>query len=196
MKKHEISKGFADVMKDALSEGFFPEMMELTGSYSNIEGHQVVLANGNERIVMWMERIGRYWDSSNPERIVLKAARFAVECEDDIEWKFKWSDSWDKHVYFESAVWRVDDDWYVDSESEAVAACETRHVRYRRKAGYKDYDRFVGNGKWELTDELLAIVRKVKGFKTVKRDNIEVVKSGTTWRIINAASGNEVRLSA
>lgn len=198
MRKNEVSKGFAKVMMDAMSEGFYPDMVELTGSYSDVEGRQAVLMKDDERIVMWMERCGRSWDSTDPERIVLRAARFAIEGEDDMDWKYRWSKSWKEHVFFEDVVWRVARDWYVKDENEAVAALLKRRERVGSHMYVNGGDgaKFIGNGRHELTDELLAIVRRVKGFKTVKRENIEVFKSGTAWRIKNVASGNEAFLSA
>lgn len=55
MKKNQISAKFNAIITNAISEGFYPCMTELTGSYSDVMGSQIVLAKGNERIVLWME---------------------------------------------------------------------------------------------------------------------------------------------
>lgn len=183
MRKAEITNLAQEQVRSLISEGFCIDLMELTGSYSDVEGTQAVFAKGSERVVMWCECRGGY---GNPEGITLRMARFAVNAEKNLEWGFHWSDEWEPYTFFEATVWKVGDDWYTTDGTEAVRCRKLGTERYRLR-------NVRSERKVELTDELLSIVRRVKGFKSVCRDDIRVTKMrGNRWEIRNAASGNRV----
>ena len=183
MRKAEITKLAQEQVASLMADGFCIDLMELTGSYSDVEGTQAVFAKGNERVVMWCKSRNDY---RAPESITLRMARFAVTAEKNLDWGFSWSSEWEPHVFFEATVWKVGDDWYTTDEAEATRCRELSIARYRSR--YED-----GGRKLELTDGLLSIVRRVKGFKSVRRDDICVTKkSGNRWEIRNTASGNRV----
>lgn len=195
MKKNEISAKFNAILSDAISEGFYPCMTELTGSYSDVMGTQMVLAKNNERMVLWMEEQGSYVYRDEVASVTLYAARFALKADECTDWNYRWSKDWKEHVIWSETVYRVsegrhsDDSWYSEDKSQAEKARCLRTLRWSAKphGGRKDY---------EVTDSLMRIVRKVKGFKSIARKNVRVWKYNGVWHIQNVASGNEVCLSA
>lgn len=196
MKKNEISAKFNDILTKAISEGFFPCMTELTGSYSNVMGSQIVLAKGNERIVLWMEENEVYLSSGNePFSVTLYASRFTLNDGESVERSHYWSTQWKEHIVWSETVYRVSDrgwhgeGWYSNSEKEAREAEAVRFSRWEHKS-------VSCTKEYEVTDRLMSIVRKVKGFKTVARKNVRVSKCRNVWYIENVASGNRVTLSA
>lgn len=188
MRKHEISKLAQEQVAAIIADGFVIDLMELTGSYSDVEGTQAVFAKGSERVVMWCER---HDDYRSPESVTLRMARFDVTSEKNLGWGFHWSSEWAEHVYFEATAWKVGEDWYTTDEAEAERCRKLSFERYRNRGDWRKVR------KLELTDGLLAIVRRVKGFKSVRRDDIEVTKKGSnSWTIRNTASGNKVTICA
>lgn len=195
MKANEITSKFTDAITAAIAEGFTPCMSELTGSYSDVEGTQWVLAKGRERIVLWQEREG-YIHGEN-ERINLYGARFELAEGESTEWSYKWSHDWKEHLFMSETVYRVDDRWgngeawYSEDEADAIEAKAVRSIRWEANGSHDCYS------YREVNDRMLRIVRKLKGFKSVKRDNIKARKlNGGGWEFRNIASGNTVRLSA
>jgi hypothetical protein len=195
MKKNEISAKFNTILSDAISEGFYPCMTELTGSYSDVMGTQMVLAKGNERMVLWMEERMSFGHRDEVASVTLYASRFALKSGEKTEWDYRWSDQWKEHIVWSETVYQVsegrhsDDAWYSEDKAEAEQARATRTERWQES--YRD-----GRKDYELTDSLLRIVRKVKGFKSVARKNIRVWKYNGVWHIENTASRNSVLLSA
>lgn len=195
MKKNEISAKFNAILSDAISEGFYPCMTELTGSYSDVMGTQIVLAKDNERMVLWMEEQESYGHRDEVASVTLYAARFALKADERTDWNYRWSHDWKEHIVWSETVYRVsegrhsDDSWYSEDKAEAEQARTTRTERWSAKyrSSRKDY---------ELTESLLRIIRKVKGFKSVARKNIRVWKYNGVWHIENTVSRNIVLLSA
>lgn len=195
MKKSEISAKFNTILSDAISEGFYPCMTELTGSYSDVMGTQMVLAKGNERMVLWMEEQESYSVRKEVASVTLYAARFTLKAGERTEWSYRWSHDWKEHTFWSETVYRVsegrhsDDSWYSEDKAEAEQARATRTERWSAKSVSRTKE-------YEVDNRLMGIVRKVKGFKSVARKNVRVWKYGTTWHIENTASGNRVALSA
>lgn len=183
MRKHEISKLAQEQVAAIMAEGFVIDLMELTGSYTDAEGTQAVFAKGSERVVMWCER---HDDYRSPESVTLRMARFEVTAERNLDWGYHWSHEWAERTYFEATAWKVGEDWYTTDEAEAIR-CRELSLERHRNARTRD------TRKLEMTDGLLAIVRRVKGFKSVRRDSIVVTKMrGNRWEVRNMASGNRV----
>ncbi len=194
MKKHEISGLFTSHITDAITEGFAPCMTELTGSYSDVMGNQMVFAKGDERIIMWMEGEERRFRNAIPH-VTLYMARIKLGNGESLECSYHWSHEWKEHVVYTKRVylmsyglWR--DAWYTTDEEEAMAA------RNKHRERYANSDRPHACKDFEMTDRLFAIVRKLKGFKTVKRENVRVWKCNGAWHIENTKSKNEAVLSA
>ncbi len=197
MKKHEISGLFTSHVTDAINEGFVPCMTELTGSYSDVMGTQMVFAKGDERIIMWMEEKDNFglYNEDAPSNVTLRVARISLGYGETLENSYCWPRDWKRHVVHEQAVYRVSDrswkgDWYSASEEEAREAMRKRRERFYLRGSdglYRDY---------EMTDRLFAIVRRLKGFKTVKRQSVRVWKYNGVWHVENTKSGNEVTLAA
>lgn len=197
MKKNEISAKFNAILANAISEGFYPCMTELTGSYSDVMGSQIVLAKGNERMVLWMEERESYGHRDEVASVTLYASRFTLGADETTEWDYRWSTQWKEHIVWSETVYRVsegrhsDDSWYVENKGEAEEARTVRHERW--SASPKSISRVK---EYEVNDGIMRIVRKVKGFKSVARKNVRVWKYNGIWHIENTASGNKVTLSA
>lgn len=197
MKKSEISAKFTAIISDAISEGFYPCMTELTGSYSDVMGTQMVLAKGNERMALWMEEQESYSLRKEVASVTLYAARFTLKAGERTEWNYRWSKDWKEHTFWSETVYRVsegrhsDDAWYSEDKGEAEQARTTRHERW--SASPRSISRVK---EYEVNDNLMRIVRRVKGFKSVARKNVRVWKCNGVWHIENTASGNKVALSA
>jgi len=193
MKKNAISTKFNKHLTAAVAEGFAPCMTELRGSYSGVCGTQLVLAKDNERIVMWMEEKHDYGNHKAPDTVHLFVARFALGKGETCEWNYMWPQDWKKHLIDEMTVYEVTarrEGWYVDDPADATHAKETHYARYDNRY-HADAPRKV-----EVTDRLLAIVRRKKGFKTIKRENLSVVKSHNRWVFRNTVSHREVVVGA
>ena len=98
MKKNEISAKFNTIITDAISEGFYPCMTELTGSYSDVMGTQIVLAKGNERMVLWIEERMSFGHRDEVASVTLYASRFTLKSGEKTEWDYRWSDQWKEHI--------------------------------------------------------------------------------------------------
>lgn len=195
MKKSEISAKFNTIITNAISEGFYPCMTELTGSYSDVMGSQIVLAKGNERMVLWMEERMSFGHRDEVASVTLYAARFSLKAGEKTEWDYRWSTQWKEHIVWSEVVYQVsegrhsDDAWYSESKYEAEQARKVRTERWQ--AGSVVYRK-----DYEVTDKLMRIIRKVKGFKSVARKNVRVWQVSGIWHIENTASHNSVTLSA
>lgn len=197
MKKNEISAKFNAILANAIADGFYPCLTELTGSYSDVMGSQIVLAKNNERMVLWMEETESYSRRHDVASVTLYASRFTLKAGESTDWQYRWSDQWKEHTFWSETVYRVsegrhsDDSWYVEDKGEAEKARTLRSERWaaspRSVSRVKEY---------EVTDGLMRIVRRVKGFKSVARKNVKVWKHNSVWHIENTASGNRVTLSA
>lgn len=199
MKKHEISKVLSGIVLEAIAEGYSIAFGELRGSYSDCEG-QTVLAKGRDRLIVWASASRDF----RSESITVYAAKVrlgtvgegAYSRPQSLDYDFHWSDDWKKGLMFQKTFYRVgsrEDDWYVESESEAQAAAQKHHDRCKAR-------RVTTSRELEVTPSLLKVVRKLKGFKTVKAENVSVRKNYNDWTheyeyvIRNTKSGNTVRL--
>ena len=189
MKKHEISKAVTEHIADAIANGFYPCMTELRGSYSGVEGSQMVFAKNNERMVFWMEYTAGYGSYAT---ITAYVAHITLKAGESMEWTYNWPDNWKEHAVWSKKFYEVDNDWYVEDEEEAIQARDKRHGRYankRKNWGWNDVD---------VTDGIYEIARKLKGFKTIRRENLRVRRNAdrAAWTFINANSGNSVTVGA
>lgn len=191
MKKNDLSAKFNGHLTTALAEGFAPCMTELRGSYSGVLGTQLVLAKGNERIVMWMEENKDYRHDAAPDTVHMFVSRFALAKGESTEFHYMWPSDWKEHLVDEMVAYEVSDrrdGWYVDDADEAARAKETRRSRYPHHYGSERLREYA------VDDRLLGIARRLKGFKTVKRDNLRVYKLRKTWHFENKVSRHEVCL--
>ena len=196
MKRNEISKEFTEDIKSAISEGFFPSMNELTGSYSDVEGTQMVFAKGNERIILWLARdVTKYEDIVDGhhfslDSITAKAARIEIKSGESLEWNYKWSTQWEQGLYKSVTYYEVSDgwggDWYSTDINDVI---EARKIRWERIANTSN-----GVKEFEVNGKLLGIVRKISGFKTVPADSIKVWKTNGKYHVRNVKSGNHIVL--
>ena len=189
MKKHEISKALTNHISDAIANGFYPCMTELRGSYSGVEGSQMVFAKDNERMVFWMEYTAGYGSYAT---ITAYVAHIALKKGESMEWHYNWPDNWKEHAIWSKKFYEVDNDWYSENEQDAKDAESKRHERYGNK---------TSNWGWhnvEVTDGIYGIARRLKGFKTIKRENLKVRRHAdrAAWIFINANSGNSVTVQA
>ena len=193
MKKSDISAKFSKHLVAALAEGFAPSMTELRGSYTGVCGSQLVLAKGNERIIMWMEEHHDYSREETPGTVSLLVARFTLGRGETCEWNYMWPRDWKEHLIDEMTVYEVSghrDGWYVEDAGEAARAKETHRARREARRGRRYFR------EYEVNDRLLAIARRLRGFKTIKRDNLRVAKTNKTWVFTNMKSHREVRIGA
>lgn len=186
MRLSEISEVFAPVFERAVRRGFYPCLTELTGAYSDVCGTQLVLGMGNERIILWMER-----EFKHHPMVVLYAAHIVLEDGQTLRSACHWPNQWKEHVYWRHIFYCVSEKgegWYSDNPADAEGAAHKRIVR-------REQSRMLRIKRYELSDRLLSIVRRVRGFKTVNRDLIEVFKySDGRWVIRNTKTRNEACL--
>jgi hypothetical protein len=193
MKKTDLSAKFTPYLMDAIAEGFVPCMTELSGSYSGIFGHQVVLSRDCERIVMWMEEEAGSYADGTPDVVDLYVSRFALAKGERTDFHHMWPKDWKRHLVAQMRVYEVSSrkgGWYVESLSEASHAMGVRRSRFDSRphvACVREY---------EVTDKLLGIARRLKGFKTIRRENLHVCKLQGAWVFQNKVSHREVMLGA
>lgn len=193
MKKNELSAKFSPYVASAIAEGFAPCMTELSGSYSGVLGSQIVLAKGRERIVMWMEEKCGCRLEDEPDTVTLFVARFALAKGETTEFHYMWPADWKKHLVAQMSFYEVSPrktGWYVEDIEEARRAREVHVARYDHRfysTRFREY---------EVTDKLLAIARRLNGFKTIRRENLHVYKTGGTWVFQNKKSHREACVGA
>ena len=186
MKVKDISKGFAPIVAEAIAEGYAPCMDELRGSYSGVEGSQLVLERGRERLILWVGR-GVLTRPRRTNLPLLRAnvAHITLGRGESLEYNYPWPHNWSDHLVSSTPYYEAARGWYVGTVEEAEAIEDKREAR--REARYVKTYR-----EWEVTDELLAIVRRIKGFKSVRRENVRVMRTKDGWRVENRRSGNYV----
>lgn len=196
MKKSDISATLNAHLVSAVNEGFAPCLTELTGSYSGVDGNQLVLAKNRERIVMW---ISRGWTDEHVEVLTANVARFEMAKGESTEWHYCWPEQWAEHLVYSKSYYEVGrhSSWFVETEAEAEAMRDKRHERYAARARKNQM-------VFENSKKLLSIVRKVSGFKTVKASDIMVYKAPhaaygnhpatNSYVVKNTKSGNFVTL--
>lgn len=186
MRLNELSEAFAAVFEGAVRRGFYPCLTELTGAYSDVFGTHLVLGMDNERIILWMEREFKHYPM-----VVLYAAHIVLEDGQTLRSACHWPNQWKEHVYWRRIFYCVSEQgegWYSAYPADAEGASLKR--RARRKRSYVPRVR-----RYELSDRLLSIVRRVRGFKTVDRDLIEVFKYvDGSWVIRNTKTRTEACL--
>lgn len=191
MKKNELSAKFNKHLTAAVAEGFSPCLTELRGSYSDVFGSQLVLAKDNERIVMWMEENKEYSRDAAPDTIKTYVSRFSLAKGESTDRNYMWPSEWKKHLVDETTSYVVSDrrdGWYVDDPDEAARARDLHWDRLCNSRHASDFREYEVNGR------ILAIARRIKGFKTIKPENLRVHKVGKTWHFVNMRSRNEVCL--
>ena len=192
MKRNEISKLAQGEVMALMANGFTICLDELTGSYSDVEGTQVVFARGDERVVMWTEREHGSFSRKVLPQLVLKLARFTNTEGKNTDWGLHWPHEWDEHVYAEWVAYRIAEDWYTLDKAEAEACRQKSYERHDARY-IPSFPRNV-----EITDDLWRIVKKVRGFKSAKRDDVEIKKDPNVnaWTFRNVKSGTSVYLCA
>lgn len=199
MRKHEIGKVLNGIITEALNDGYGISFGELRGCYSDCET-QTVLAKGPDRIIVWASVLRDY----KSETITVNASRIHLETTGEgghrytqsLDRDYHWSDDWKKGLFFEKSFYHVgarEDDWYVESQSEAEAAAQKHYDRCKAR-------RVITSKELEMTPRLMSIVRKLKGFKTVKAENVRVTRRYNEWAhkreyiVRNVKSGNSAHL--
>ena len=191
MKKNEITNLAANRIENYIRRGYTVSLTELTGSYGIY--NQLVLVNGNSRVVVWMED-GVEREDLRVEYVELHVSQFELGKGESTEWgDYHWPRGWKEHDVKTYRAYKVDDDWYVTDYEEAKSMREKHIERYhvaRTKDGYYE--------EVETTDKHVEIARRLKGFKTIKKDNLQVLKRHgyASWKFFNKTSRNQVTLSA
>ena len=203
MKKMDIAAKMSESVTLLLLDGYQLSLTELTGGRGYGAGY-TVLARGNEREIIFItKRCEDIECEDGRERmfstITITRSHIELGKGETLEHNYMWSSDWEEHAVESYKFWCIDEwgnrDWYTESFEEALSC--------RMKSRERNCARFTScNVKdFEVTDELMRIVRKVKGFKTVRRDDVRVWKkvgyNGSAEYIIdNTRSGNRVTLSA
>ena len=123
----------------------------------------------------------------------LLVARFALKKGETCDFHHMWPQDWKKHLVAQMTVYEVIPcraGWYVEDADEAAHAIEVRRSRYGNRhyaSNFREY---------EVNDNLLRIARKLRGFKTIRRENLHVCKSGSRWVFQNKVSHREVCIGA
>ena len=193
MKKQDLNRKFDEHVINAMQEGFTLCLNDLTGSYSGVMGTQACFAKGSERIIMWMEEEHDY--NEGIVTVHCYVARIELAEGQDLRFNYTWPSDWKEHlvsdecVYTRSSWWN--DPWYFDTRDEAITASNLHVERAMARS-------VASIREVELTDKLLSIVRRIKGFKTVDSRYIRVLRSNAhkAWEIQNTRSGYSVTLKA
>lgn len=188
MKASEITKILNEHLAQALSDGFSISY-ELRGSYSGVYGY-TLLAKGNERVMLWLEedreRLGSH---TYTDTMSAKVGRFTLSKGERIDtshmWPSCWGCVWERKFY---NIGRARGRWYVEDVNEVLRVGRLREERW--------YARHVNarEKSFEITPKVLRAARKLRGFKTIKSENLKAVKRGGRYYVRNTRSGNEVRL--
>lgn len=191
MKSIDACKWFVPFINDSIIEGYTPVVM--TDRSFGSKGCQV-WQRGRDYIALWCDESHRMDVDgvSNVSVLTMSVARFTTPIGTDLRsCGLDWCDKWEKYTVASKTLYNIDalyrDNWWVE-DLEAVR--KAREVRSERNMA-----RYAHCSRWRvlpLTDELLAIVRRVKGFKTVDSRYITVEKlpNESAWRITNRKSGN------
>ena len=184
MRKHEIESRFNPYIKRLVDEGFGVCLTELAGSYSDTEG-QVVFARGGERAVLWMTCERGYGDSVGTLTIHVAQWELAKEKGETLDRDYRWSDDWASHEVASKVFYEVGEDWYTEDKAVAEAAMAKRRERIVNSRVSFGWNRV------EVTDRLYGFAKGLKGFKTIKRDNLRVLRHAdiAAWRFENITTG-------
>ena len=191
MKKNEITILSANRIENYIRRGYTVSLTELTGSYGIY--NQLVLTNGNSRVVVWMEDKRERKDFT-VEYVELHVSQFELGKGESTEYgDLHWPRGWKEHDVKTYRAYKVDDDWYVTDYEEAKAMREKHVERYHAARTNDGYYEDV-----ETTDKHVEIARRLKGFKTIKKNNLQVRKQcgRASWAFVNKTSRNQVTLRA
>ena len=191
MKSIDACKWFTPYITEAICEGYTTVMSNDSGGTDGCQ----IWRRGRNYITMWVtESHSMDIDGVNNVRtLTLSVARFTIPRGTSFaNSRLSWADKWAEHIVASKKLYNVDalcrDAWWTEDLEEVRRARETqaarranRRINHRSKA-------------LPITDGLLAVVRRVKGFKTVDSRYITVTKKPyeSTWWITNTKSGNYV----
>lgn len=177
MKKHEISQWFTQHVAEIIAEGFAPCMDELTGSYSDVYGSQMVFAKGNERVIMWMAKSYGYGELPVVE-IARNVARITLADGESLDRTYYWSSDWREHITATSSVHEVTETWYTESREEAEEAERKRLERFEAS--------FVSEAHaLTVTSRLVKAVRRMSGFKSIRIRDLMVLRVRSGYVVKN-----------
>lgn len=194
INRQQLNAIFTPYIQNALAEGFAVSFLDgIRGSFSNVWGEQMHLSKGDEHIVMWLER-DHFHQRREVAEVRVRVARFVY----DGDVNLTWPKDWEPHLVHEERWYAVADgydggDWFVPAEeAETVQAKKDA----RRRANRNRYGCYY----IPMTDRMLKAVRKVPGFKTVKREIVTVERRyaddpGVRYTITNTKSRNQVTVS-
>lgn len=185
MKKQEISATYNEYIAEIMNEGFTLNMTDLRGGYGFF-GQQTCFSKGNEYVVIWIEREVDF--DSDIAEIHCYTARFAVKPGETIDNpNYTWPRQWKEHLVSDVVFYElVRDEWFTDSEEEANKARAKRLNRWRSNRNRSE--RF----ELAVTDNLVKTVRRLEGFKTIKRNDIKVERVSRGYIVTNKRSNNQV----
>lgn len=190
MKKNDITKVAADDIQNYINDGFTVSLTELTGSYGQY--NQLVLMRDRERVVVWLEDSkleGERW----VDTVIIHVSHFELEKGQTTEYgDLHWQNGWKANDVKTYTLYKIDYDWYTTDKEEAILCYDLQRVRYSNRDTYR-YE-----VELEVTDQLLKIARKMKGFKTIKKDNLTVRRSpkALRWTFVNKTSGKTACVGA
>lgn|GEM_PF-5827527 len=191
MKLIDTFSWFTPYIVAAIECGFTPEFDGCGGC----DGKQI-WRRGRECLILWADNHNNFTldgiCSVRTHTMYVSRLTLATDAPLANDSVNRWRDTWERHVvaskvYYAVAA-RSDADWWTDDLDVVRRARETQAAR-RVARRINHHSKTL-----PLTDELLAIVRRVKGFKTVDSRHITVTKKPyeSTWWITNTKSCNYV----
>jgi len=174
MKYHEINKEFSLYVQAYLEEGYMINTQSLGGSQGEVA--KVDLYKGDELIRIWIEHeSSKLWgerDRWHGYTMVLRIGRWNHPAKDAyIRGSIVWMSALD--VICERTFYEISNDWYVETEEEAVTIQNLHRDRY-----YKHSIITSDSITSEATKDIAVKYLKRKlGYQRVSRDKIGINKN-------------------
>lgn len=188
MKRIDINKTLSSEVSRLISEGWY--LIPSNYSFSGCDG--VFFLSIDEG--PWAGKVTALFLRENggfgkPKTIELVCSVFDGEFDGDGEFRpgFSWRQPENCGVF--ATFYKIDANWYTDDAEYAEAAGKLRRMRLE--------DSFVPNHhviEREVSDALLALIRKNRGWSRVKKANLRIVRSGRRFIVSQLnADGISVR---
>lgn len=200
MHESEIGQVAKPWIDEWVADGFYPSMTELTGSYSEVDGLQVIFAKGKERRIVWLERNRSHYGHSRRILTLYVAYITLPAGETTLENSHYWAKDWKAKSYRLESVtlYGIESNfksWYTTDKDEWDEMCRRQDERMDRRRTTNPHHRDI-----KVTTEWLKLARKFKGFKSIRRADLNIRRVNNayssnidhSWRFINNRSGNSV----
>lgn len=179
MKYTDLENMLSDKVYELMQQGW--RLCSSNASFGGINA-SIALRKGGEYRVVYLTMTRNEKGADGHYNWAVEACKLAV-AEGRMEWNFVDFDDDDakdiESAKFYSHTRCIDcEKWYVETEEEAMALFDKMDKRHEARRIKRDAPQVI-----ECTDALLDIIRKRKGFKSVKKEDIVIVKEGRNYGI-------------